>query len=180
MGGKPVSAVGTWLTGVGLVLFSVVVASGMGIYQEVLFKTFGQQAIDEGIFYSHALPLPGFLFLANDLRHHMKIYSSSDPVKINLEFVDDTIPVMWLLLMANVVTMYGCTSSVFSLIAASSSLTVTLVVTLRKFVSLLLSVFLFQNTFTFFHWVGTILVFGGTVMYTEMRLPKAKIKEKEA
>lgn len=50
----------------------------------------------------------------------------------------------------------------------ASSLTVTLVITLRKFLSLLLSIVYFGNEFTIWHWVGTILVFVGTLIFTEV------------
>lgn len=43
-----------------------------------------------------------------------------------------------------------------------------LVVTLRKFVSLLLSVIYFDNDFTAFHWLGTFLVFTGTLLFTDV------------
>lgn len=58
--------------------------------------------------------------------------------------------------------------SVFSLAAQCSSLTVNLVVTLRKFISLLLSVVYFDNDFTAFHWLGTLLVFTGTLLFTDV------------
>jgi len=61
-----------------------------------------------------------------------------------------------------------CVSSVFSLTAQCSSLTVNLVVTLRKFLSLLLSVIYFNNDFTAFHWLGTFLVFTGTLLFTDV------------
>lgn len=60
-----------------------------------------------------------------------------------------------------------CISSVFVLTAECSSLTVNLVVTLRKFISLLLSVVYFDNAFTLFHWSGTVLVFGGTLLFSD-------------
>ncbi|KAJ8930840.1 hypothetical protein NQ314_016257 [Rhamnusium bicolor] len=47
------------------------------------------------------------------------------------------------------------------------SLTVTLVITLRKFFSLLFSIIYFQNPFTLAHWIGTIMVFAGTLMFSE-------------
>ena len=49
------------------------------------------------------------------------------------------------------------------------SLSVTLVVTLRKFLSLLISIFFFQNTFTSTHWAGAVLVFGGTILFSYRR-----------
>lgn len=56
----------------------------------------------------------------------------------------------------------------FILTTECSSLTVTLVVTLRKFVSLLFSIVYFQNPFTLLHWIGTVLVFGGTLIFTDI------------
>lgn len=64
-----------------------------------------------------------------------------------------------------------CISSVFVLTTECASLTVTLVVTLRKFVSLIFSIVYFQNPFTVYHWIGTILVFAGTIIFTEI-VPK--------
>jgi len=63
---------------------------------------------------------------------------------------------------------YVCVSSVFLLTARCSSLTVNLIVTLRKFISLLLSVIYFDNNFTTFHWFGTFLVFTGTLLFTDI------------
>jgi len=63
---------------------------------------------------------------------------------------------------------YMCIASVFTLTAECSALTVNLVVTLRKFLSLLLSVIYFNNSFTFFHWAGTLLVFAGTLLFSDL------------
>lgn len=61
-----------------------------------------------------------------------------------------------------------CIRGVFILTTECASLTVTLVVTLRKFVSLIFSILYFQNPFTRWHWLGTLFVFTGTLMYTEV------------
>jgi len=55
-----------------------------------------------------------------------------------------------------------------------SSLSTTLVISIRKFVSLLISVYYFSNPFTFYHWFGTICVFGGTFLYTMAQPQKPK------
>lgn len=73
---------------------------------------------------------------------------------------------MWLYILGNVVTQFICISGVFKLAAASGALTMTLAVSLRKFVSLLLSIWMFKNPFTTQHWVATALVFGGTLVYS--------------
>jgi UDP-xylose/UDP-N-acetylglucosamine transporter B4 len=41
-------------------------------------------------------------------------------------------------------------------------------VTLRKFISLIFSIFYFKNPFSFYHWVGTCLVFGGTIIFLDL------------
>lgn len=61
-----------------------------------------------------------------------------------------------------------CINAVFVLTTECSSLTVTLVVTLRKFISLLFSIWYFQNPFTIFHWLGTAMVFGGTALFSDI------------
>lgn len=78
---------------------------------------------------------------------------------------------------------YICISSVYFLTTECSSLTVTLVITLRKFASLLFSIMYFNNPFTLYHWIGTLLVFVGTIIFTEipqkvqqMTKPKKKTK----
>lgn len=63
---------------------------------------------------------------------------------------------------------YVCIRGVFILTTECTSLTVTLVVTLRKFVSLIFSILYFRNPFTAWHWLGTAFVFVGTLMYTEV------------
>ena len=47
--------------------------------------------------------------------------------------------------------------------------------------SLIFSIIYFKNQFTAFHWCGAILVFGGTLMFTET-LPfmgKKKVEKRE-
>ena len=66
-----------------------------------------------------------------------------------------------------------CIGSVYVLTTECTSLTVTLVVTLRKFLSLIFSILYFKNAFTIYHWVGTTLVFTGTIIFTEV-LPKIR------
>lgn len=81
---------------------------------------------------------------------------------------------------------YVCIRGVFILTTECTSLTVTLVVTLRKFLSLIFSIIYFQNPFTSWHWVGTAVVFLGTMLYTEVwssvrsALRGPSIKEKKA
>ncbi|XP_059490226.1 UDP-xylose and UDP-N-acetylglucosamine transporter-like isoform X2 [Neocloeon triangulifer] len=58
-----------WLFGVSLLLVALFLSARMGIYQEVLFKTYGRHS-SEALFYTHLLPLPAFLVIAPDLLAH--------------------------------------------------------------------------------------------------------------
>lgn len=113
--------------------------------------------------------MPGFLLLFNNIQDHMAIASASQPFYIPL--LGFNLPIVWLHLIGNVLTQYVCISSVYVLTSECSSLTVTLVVTLRKFTSLIFSILYFKNPFTLYHWIGTILVFIGTIIFTEL-IPK--------
>lgn len=114
----------------------------------------------------HLLPLPGFLLLYNNIWQHITISSASSLMPIPA--LGLSLPSQWVYIIGNVLTQYICISSVYVLTAECSSLTVTLVVTLRKFVSLLFSIVYFKNPFTIYHWIGTLLVFVGTIIFTEV------------
>lgn len=98
----------------------------------------------------------------NNVSHDIFVFvAASEP--ISLGFV--SIPKLWLYVLGNSVTQYVCIRGVFVLTTECPSLVVTLIVTLRKFVSLVFSIFYFQNPFTIQHWCATILVFGGTALF---------------
>ena len=78
------------------------------------------------------------------------------------------IPRLWFYVIGNCITQFICIRSVFVLTTEFSSLSVTLVVTLRKFLSLMVSIFFFQNPFTLYHWIATALVFAGTFIFLDL------------
>lgn len=154
-----------WGVGITLLTVALFISARMGIYQEVLYKRYGKYP-DEALFYTHLLPLPFFFLLYQNIYDHTVI-ATSTPV-FTLPLIEFDLPIQWIYLIANVLTQYLCISSVYVLTTECSSLTVTLIVTLRKFVSLLFSIVYFRNPFTIYHWIGTILVFLGTIIFTEV------------
>jgi UDP-xylose/UDP-N-acetylglucosamine transporter B4 len=71
-----------WLTiGILLLTFALFMSARMGIYQEVIYKQHGKHP-KEAMFFLHALPLPGFLFLAPDIYNHLVISLNSSPITI--------------------------------------------------------------------------------------------------
>lgn len=154
-----------WLVvGISLLTFALFMSARMGIYQEVTYSKYGKHP-KEALFYTHALPLPGFLLLAPDIIKHWNIVMASNSFNILGMF---NMPSMLLYLLGNILTQYLCISAVFVLTTECASLTVTLVVTLRKFLSLLFSIWYFANPFTALHWLGTVLVFGGTILFSDI------------
>ncbi|XP_056429151.1 nucleotide sugar transporter SLC35B4 isoform X1 [Hyla sarda] len=154
-----------WLLGIAALTFALLLSARMGIFQETLYKEYGKHS-KEALFYNHALPLPGFLLLAPDIYNHSVMFSQSEPFQLPLLGIQ--MPIMWFYLIMNVITQYVCIRGVFVLTTECPSLTVTLVVTLRKFISLIISILYFKNPFTIWHWFGTFLVFMGTLLYTEV------------
>lgn len=110
--------------------------------------------------------MPAFIFYSPSIWNHAVIATESEPYI--LPIVSVAVPVLILYLALNVLTQFMCISSVYILTSECSSLTVTLVLTLRKFLSLLFSIVYFQNPFTVGHWIGTTLVFVGTLIFTEV------------
>ena len=161
----------TFATGIFMLTFALFMSARMGIYQEVIYAKYGKHA-KEALYYSHCLPLAGFLLLYNgmlwigishwkqilllitiyypplrspaiihtcqftfkwftDIYTHLVMAINSDIVPIPfLPMLG--IPRLLLYLIGNTLTQYICISAVFILTTECASLTVTLVVTLRK------------------------------------------------
>jgi len=154
-----------WAVGVFLLSFALFVSARLGIMQEQIALGYGKHP-EESLFYSHALPLPCFLILSGDIYKHAVLFSRSAPVLLPL--IGISLPIMWVYIACNQITQYICIRSVYNLTVEYSSLTVTLIITLRKFISVIISIVYFRNPFTVFHWIGTILVFCGTMVFADV------------
>jgi len=182
-------ALTTWLGGITLLTGALFLSARMGIYQECLYAKHGKHP-REALFFIHMLSLPGFLadiVFQGTMLNTAQEFNASPPLPL-LAGVPllATVPCLWWYTVGNALTQYVCISSVFSLTSHVSSLTVTLVLTLRKFTSLLLSIAYFGNPFTATHWAGTALVFGGTLVFSNViTLPyvddgyNARLKDKK-
>ncbi|CAG5134703.1 unnamed protein product [Candidula unifasciata] len=162
--GDPVYDYLVWFVGLFLLALSLFLSARMGIFQEQTYATYGKHP-SEALFYNHFLPLPGFLLLAPDIYRSISELSKSDAYTITSLGITLPWAIVWLLL--TTASQFVCIKSVFILTTECSSLIVTLVVTLRKFISLVFSIIYFQNPFTLAHWFGAFLVFMGTMMFVE-------------
>ncbi|XP_071809940.1 UDP-xylose and UDP-N-acetylglucosamine transporter-like [Asterias amurensis] len=172
-----------WIIGICMLTFALFMSARMGIYQEVLYAKFGKHP-REALFYSHALPLIGFALLGKDIYNQALLFSTSEPMTIPI--LEASVPKMWIYMAGSVITQYVCIRGVFILTTECPSLIVTLIVTLRKFFSLVFSILYFRNPFTVYHWLGTAFVFTGIFLFTgvfhKMRdflVPPSKTKKVE-
>jgi solute carrier family 35 (UDP-xylose/UDP-N-acetylglucosamine transporter), member B4 len=149
----------------------------MGLYTEETYKQYGPHW-KENLFYSHLLALPLFIpFLPSMHRQFLKL-AASDPlglpthdslsnIPLNLQKGLDRIhiPSQLAYLVMNVLTQYACIRGVNLLASAASALTVTIVLNVRKLVSLLLSIWLFGNRLSPGTLLGAFIVFFAGGMY---------------
>lgn len=156
-----------WSIGIGMLTFALFASALMGIYQEKMYAKFGKHP-HEALFFVHALSLPAFALMWNDIAKHAALYQASPILTVPIISRFVSVPSMWAWLLGNVVTQLMCIKGVYILTSEVSSLVCTLVVTLRKFFSLLFSIYYFENPFSVYHWIGTSLVFGGTVIFLDL------------
>ncbi|KAI3378172.1 hypothetical protein SNEBB_004833 [Seison nebaliae] len=157
-----------WCFGLLILIIAMVLSARLGIQQERVYSKYGKYT-EEALFFCHLLPLPTFILLLPDLIPQIRIMAN---------IVSTVSP--WMLLLGNIVTQYICISSVFTLTIECHALTVTLIITLRKFVSLIFSIWYFQNPFTIVHWLSTAAVFTGTLLYTSSKIfGQKKVEEKK-
>jgi solute carrier family 35 (UDP-xylose/UDP-N-acetylglucosamine transporter), member B4 len=176
--------------GTGLVILFVAqsLSAVMGIYTEETYRTYGPHW-RENLFYSHLLSLPLFLPFTASLVTQFKKLATSAPLgwpqdstrllpqvgQHGQDLVGGIhVPIQVAYLMANVLTQYACIRGVNLLAAVSSALTVTIVLNIRKLVSLLLSIWLFGNRLAPGTLVGAVVVFGAGALYSLGARPKPK------
>ncbi len=126
----------------------------------------------ETLFFFHFFALPCFALSLPALPATMASWSASPPLGSELAWPAPpllapllSVPIMWVHVAVNVVTQFVCLCGVYTLIGLTDQLTVNVALTVRKFFSLLLSIWLFNNTFTWLHWLGALCVIFGTALY---------------
>jgi len=156
-----------WVIGIVILLLALTIGSVLGVYQEVIYRKYGR-VWKEALFYSHTISLPFFLIFSKKIMEDINIFNSFPPMKFSLNpYINFgiSIPSSWIYLSLNIIAQYFCVTGVHKLSSISTSLTLNLILSLRKFVSLMLSIFIFNNPLKLGHWIGTIILFVGTIMY---------------
>ncbi len=174
-----------WWMGIGILVVVLVLQTSLGALQEEARKKHGK-APEEMIFYFHLLSLPAFAFYLPSLPGIFSRWSASHSTAT--ELVKHwglsaaslapmgwvlRLPIMWTHVALNCITQYICMVGVNTLISQADQLTVNVALTVRKFISLMLSIYVFGNKFTGYHWVGAVLVIGGSLYFSFAPKPPA-------
>lgn len=164
-------------TGLIILLVAQILSALMGIYTDLTYEKYGPQW-KENLFYTHVLSLPFFLPFAPAMLRNLQQLIDTPPLEMPGPLASFSkfiyLPSQLMYLVSNVLTQYACIRGVNLLAAATSSLTVTIVLSIRKLASLLLSIWLFGNTLAPGTLVGAVIVFGAGALYSLDSKPKPK------
>ncbi|KZT38952.1 UAA-domain-containing protein [Sistotremastrum suecicum HHB10207 ss-3] len=150
-----------YFIGVGILTLALILSGAMGLAQDAMYSEYGRGHWQEALFYLHFLSMPMFVFMADDIKSQYvsmtanarlfaSNFSSPNPnstkpdfpfllpmtaTPAQLAFLFYYIP-----LLTNVLTQLVCISGVHRLTSRVDSLTVALILVVRKAVSLGISV----------------------------------------
>ncbi|KAF8630966.1 hypothetical protein AX17_005322 [Amanita inopinata Kibby_2008] len=146
-----------YMIGVSMLIVSSIFTGVLGLLQECTYKTYGP-CWKEGVFYTHFLSLPIFVFLLGDIKQGISSLSYSQSAS------SSTIP--FFILIGSLVSQLICVSGVNRLNSQMSSVSTNIVLTTRKALSLCFSVWWFGNGWNQQLGVGAAMVFLGSLTFS--------------
>ncbi|KAA8908876.1 hypothetical protein TRICI_004689 [Trichomonascus ciferrii] len=149
--------------GIAMLAVAALLTSFQGVVAEKTYQKYGRHW-RESLFYTHFLSLLLFVPMYKDLLQQVQYVLQSPPLKIFSTTI--SIPRQVVYLFGNALTQYICVRGVNNLAAYSSALTVTIVLNIRKFVSLIISGVVFGSTLSNQALLGATLVFIGAFLYS--------------
>lgn len=153
-----------WILGMILMFFSCILSSFLGHFQGEMYKNLKSEnksginytnhtLKQESMFYNHFLSLP---FLLPSLSSNIKgVPDNILPGNIILSYFYNNIMIS----ICISIFQYLCILSVYKLIEKKGSLHCVYILTLRKFLSVILSIFMYQNEYKVKHYIGCLIVF---------------------
>lgn len=181
-----------FITGLIILAVAQLLSAIMGIYTELTYSKYGRHW-HENLFYQHCLSIPMFYPFFPSLLGHFKKLIHSEPIQLSpslsqflhtkadskFGFGNLQLPPMALRpsvvklalprhvfnLALNAGTQFACIRGVNALSARTSALGVSIVLNVRKLVSLCVSLFLFGNKLPTGVLLGAIIVFGSTSVW---------------
>lgn len=164
-------ALGTWTLGIGMLVCVQLFQATLGHTQAIFYRRFQDKATrnelaDEYLFTSHVASLLMIVVLWEDICRSAKL-AAATPI------LSPWVPVprrlAWMVL--NNLTQLACIKGVFRLSAHYSPLTVNIALSVRKFLSVVVSATWFGNPWTGLHSIATLAIFGGVFAYSQCQAP---------
>lgn len=155
----------TYTIGIVMLIVSLFCTGLLGLLQEETYRKYGP-CWKEGVFYTHALSLPIFIFLRFDVGQGLKSLSRTSP--------SNSVWIAYIILIGNLVSQLICVSGVNRLSSQVSSVSTQIVLTIRKAISLCFSVWWFGNDWDYKLALGASMVFGGSILYATTSIAKDK------
>uniref|UniRef100_A0A915E800 UDP-xylose and UDP-N-acetylglucosamine transporter n=1 Tax=Ditylenchus dipsaci TaxID=166011 RepID=A0A915E800_9BILA len=123
-----------WMIGIAMLTVALLVSSYLAICQERMYTNYGKHP-REAMFYIHSISLPFFVFMGPDILKSAIEFTQAPPLQVFGYSVLGWLGVshLWVKLLGACVMQWLCILFVYRLNSEVDSLTVTLVVTLRKF-----------------------------------------------
>ncbi|CCK72695.1 Yea4p KNAG_0L00740 [Huiozyma naganishii CBS 8797] len=155
----------SFMKGVCLLILSSFLSSFLSVLTEWTYTTYGKHW-RENVFYLHFLSLPLFLFNHNQIwTEGTLLFNDTKTHTLCYGHICYSVPRKAMYLLGNVLSQYICINGVSKLASQTGALTLSVVLLVRRFISLLLSVYLFNNTLSETGYFGVFLVFLGALIY---------------
>ncbi|RDA85054.1 hypothetical protein CP533_0897 [Ophiocordyceps camponoti-saundersi (nom. inval.)] len=154
--------------GLFILFVAQLLSAALGLHTEKIYELYGPQW-RENLFYSHLLSLPLFSPFVPSMARVLGRMAASEKIAIPAPFLAAGmagLPIQLAYLATNVITQFACIRGVNLLAANASALTVTIVLSVRKLVSLIVSIWLFGNTLPKGTLVGAVIVFSSGALYS--------------
>jgi len=162
-----------WCIGIAMLVFALVTSAFMGAMQELTYAQLDLKKSDvpwqENLFYTHLLSIPVFLLVTPDIASHAAIFNSCQPLVSLAPYLGE-LPAPWFYLALNVLTQYVCIRGVYLMVSVTDALTCTLLLSIRKLLSLVVSIWVFRHPFTVLHGAGVYLVIVGSFFYIQEQM----------
>lgn len=124
-----------------------------------------RRVANEGLFYNHLLALPLFFIRYDEMMTAVNTALEKQSCTHAATWLQSSHS-WWIFLALNAASQVVCIFGVYRLQALTSAVTTILVTTLRKFLSIVVSVMFFGSAFSLMHGIGSALVISGSLFYS--------------
>ncbi|EQC35985.1 hypothetical protein SDRG_06727 [Saprolegnia diclina VS20] len=179
-----VALLGHWRVGVSLLVTALVLGSFLGHCQNAALRAYTSSSSGdvarESMFYMHVFSLPLMLLSERStVATRLADWSHGD-LWASWALGPIAVPHLLALLSVNLVANYACIRAVYHLASRVSPVSLQVILTFRKACNLVFSVLYFAHSFYLSQWAGTLVVFLGVLLYTDVLRRDERVKVKAA